>query len=144
MKKTTRIIYSIVGLVIIIGLLIQLIPYGHDHSNPLNRIEPVWDSLVTRELAVRACFDCHSNEVVWPWYSNIAPVSWLVQRDVEGARRTFNFSEWQNNRGREPGEMVEAIQEGSMPPAIYLLMHPSARLTPTQKSQLISGLHATR
>jgi hypothetical protein len=62
--------------------------YGRDHSNPPVRIEPRWDRARTRELAVRACFDCHSNQTRWPWYSHVAPISWLVQHDVEeGARR---------------------------------------------------------
>jgi hypothetical protein len=59
-------------------LVIQLIPYGHDHTNPPVVKEAPWDSPRTRELAVGACFDCHSNETVWPWYSNIAPGSWLL------------------------------------------------------------------
>jgi hypothetical protein len=67
--------------------LIQAVPYGRAHSNPPVVSEPAWDSPRARELAVRACFDCHSNETVWPWYSNIAPVSWLIQSDVAGAGR---------------------------------------------------------
>ena len=68
-------------------LLIQLVPFGRDHTNPPVVQEPNWDSPATRELAQRACFDCHSNETVWPWYSNIAPVSWLVaQRHLRSPR----------------------------------------------------------
>ena len=70
--------------------VIQLLPFGHDHTNPPVRKEPEWDAPETRELAARACFDCHSNQTVWPWYSNVAPVSWLVWSDVvagaEGAQ----------------------------------------------------------
>ena len=75
-------------------LAIQLAPYGRDHTNPPARREPAWDSPQTRSLAARACFDCHSNETVWPWYSNVAPFSWLVQRDVDKGRKDLNFSEW--------------------------------------------------
>ena len=67
------------GLLAVVGLfvLIQLAPFGRNHTNPPVVQEPSWDSAETRALAKRACFDCHSNETVWPWYSNIAPVSWL-------------------------------------------------------------------
>ncbi len=79
-------------------LLIQAVPYGRNHANSPNRTEPTWDSPTTRQLAVRACYDCHSNETIWPWYSNVAPVSWLVQRDVEEGRDEVNFSEWGDDR----------------------------------------------
>ena len=67
-------------------LLMQFVPYGRNHSNPPVISEPHWDSPQTRELAVDACFDCHSNETNWPWYSNIAPVSWMVQRHTDEGR----------------------------------------------------------
>lgn len=72
----------------LLGLLlaIQLVPYGRDHSNPPGRTEPSWDSPATRELARRACFDCHSNETEWPAYASIAPASWLAQYDVDEGR----------------------------------------------------------
>ncbi len=138
MKKV--IIFSIFGL---LGLfiLIQLIPFGRQHTNPPIVQEPNWDSAQTRELAQRACFDCHSNETVWLWYSNVAPVSWLVQRDVNEGREKLNFSDWA--RAREKDEIIEVIQEGEMPMPIYLIMHPEARLTTIEKEALISGLQAT-
>ena len=73
MKKLMIVVAVLAGLF----LAIQFVPYGRDHSNPPVIGEPTWNSPETRALAVRACFDCHSNETVWPWYSNIAPVSWL-------------------------------------------------------------------
>jgi len=87
----------------------------------------------------RACFDCHSNETVWPWYSNIAPVSWLVQRDVNGGRRHLNFSEWAIPQ-RHAKDVAEQVREGEMPPWFYLPMHPNARLTNTEKQALIEGV----
>ncbi|MFZ0624897.1 MAG: heme-binding domain-containing protein, partial [Acidimicrobiia bacterium] len=65
--------------VVALALGIQLIPYGHDHQNPPVTTEPAWDSQQTLDLAKRACFDCHSNETKWAWYTNIAPMSWLIQ-----------------------------------------------------------------
>ena len=136
----------LISLAILIGgfLLIQLVPYGRNHTNPPVVQEPNWDSPETLALAQRACFDCHSNETVWPWYSNVAPVSWLVQHDVEEGREYLNFSEWGNGReGEEGEEMVEQIKKGEMPRAIYLPTHPEARLTSAEKSTLITGLLAT-
>jgi hypothetical protein len=132
---------AVLILVVIFGL-IQLVPYGRDHTNPPVLQEPAWDSAQTRALAVRACYDCHSNETVWPWYSNIAPVSWLVQRDVEEGRRRLNFSEW-GTRRQEADEAAEVVQEGEMPPSFYLPLHPLARLSSQEKSALVQGLVAT-
>ncbi len=131
------------GLAALLGgmLVIQLVPYGRSHDNPPVVAEPSWDSAQTRELTVRACFDCHSNETVWPWYSNIAPVSWLVQRDVDEGREGLNFSEW--NRSQDGEESAETVRDASMPPRSYLLTHPEARLSDTQLAALADGLEAT-
>lgn len=131
------------SLVVIVGglLVIQLVPYGRAHENPAVVAEPSWDSPQTRELAVRACFDCHSNETVWPWYSNVAPFSWLVQRDVEEGREHLNYSEW--NRPQEGDESAETVHEGSMPPNYYLWTHSEARLTDAELATLADGLEAT-
>ncbi|MCB8945661.1 MAG: heme-binding domain-containing protein [Ardenticatenaceae bacterium] len=140
----TRIIK--IGLVAGVGgfLLIQLVPYGRNHNNPPVLSEPNWDSPQTRELADRACFDCHSNETVWPWYSHVAPVSWLVQHDTDEGREHLNFSTWnEGGKGREPDEAMEVIAEGEMPPPVYLITHPEARLTAVEKEALMQGLRAT-
>jgi mono/diheme cytochrome c family protein len=112
-----------------LGLLIQLVPYGKNHTNPPVSGEPAWDSPETRTLAQRACFDCHSNETIWPWYSNVAPVSWLVYRDVMEGREKLNFSEWGVSRQEDLEEIIEVIREGEMPMPIYLIQHPEARLS---------------
>jgi mono/diheme cytochrome c family protein len=123
-------------------LLAQIIPYGRDHSNPPVRQEPTWDRPETRQLARRACLDCHSNETVWPWYSAIAPVSWLVQRDVIEGRGELNFSEWDRPQ-KEAKKAPEETREGEMPPRTYLLAHPEARLDPMERAALAAGLQAT-
>ncbi|MEP6666942.1 MAG: heme-binding domain-containing protein, partial [Nocardioidaceae bacterium] len=119
---------------------IQLVPYGRDHTNPKVVAEPPWASTTTSATAVIACFDCHSNQTVWPWYSNIAPISWLVQRDVDEGRKRMNLSEWTQGQGSEAAEKVEA---GEMPPFQYLLAHPEARLSDADKAAFIKGLSAT-
>ena len=139
LRRTLKII-GLTGL----GLfgVLQLVPYGRDHTNPAVVREPAWNRPATRALAVRACFDCHSNETRWPWYAHVAPVSWLVQRDVDVGRREVNFSEW-DRPYEEAGESAETVLEGEMPPSTYLLLHPSVRLTAEEKRALADGLTGT-
>jgi Haem-binding domain len=133
-----------VGLASIAGgfLLLQLVPYGRTHSNPPTIAEPAWDSPRTRELAVRACFDCHSNQTRWPWYANVAPLSWAVQFDVETARSVVNFSEW-TRRYTLAIYAGRRTSNGMMPPQKYQLAHPEANLTPAEQLELARGLEAT-
>jgi hypothetical protein len=92
---------------------------------------------------VRACFDCHSNEVEYPWYSAIAPASWAVQLHVEQGRNKVNYSGW--DRPQKSGrESAETVMDGEMPPSYYtLLTHQAARLTDSEIQDLINGLIAT-
>ncbi|HEY3341393.1 MAG TPA: heme-binding domain-containing protein [Anaerolineae bacterium] len=140
--RSLRTVGVIVLAVLGFFLLIQFIPYGRAHTNPAVLQEPAWDSAQTRELAQRACFDCHSNETTWPWYSDVAPISWLIQRDVEDGRRRLNFSEW-NLQQRGARNAAETVQNGSMPPWFYIPIHPAANLSAADKAALIKGLQAT-
>jgi mono/diheme cytochrome c family protein len=121
---------------------VQLVPYGRDHVNPPVGSEPAWDSRATRALAKQACFDCHSNETQWPAYASIAPVSWLVQRDVTEGRATLNFSEWQRPQ-KEAKDASGEVLEREMPPAAYRLVHSHARLSDADRERLARGLQAT-
>lgn len=136
-------INKILVFIIVIALalfgLIQLVPYGRNHDNPPVGSEPAWDTPATRSLAQRACFDCHSNETAWPWYSHVAPMSWLIQHDVEEGRDALNFSSW--GRGeQEVDDAAEVIRSGEMPPPSYVIIHPDARLSADERQQLIDGL----
>jgi len=132
------------GLIILAALvvLIQFVPYGRAHDNPAVTGEPHWDSARTAQLFDGACADCHSNTTDWRWYSNVAPVSWLVQSDVDEARGILNVSEWDKPQGGV-GEAAEAVSEGSMPPWQYKLLHPAARLSDGEKQDLADGLRRT-
>ena len=121
---------------------IQLVPYGRTHENPAVRMEPTWNTAATRALAKRACFDCHSNETKWPWYSNIAPVSWLTERDTLQGRSKLNFSEWDRPQ-KDAKDAAEELQKGEMPLWFYVPLHPEAKLTPVERETLISGLKIT-
>ena len=137
-----RLIASVGAAALAVGLAIQLVPYGRSHANPPVTGEPPWDSPRTRELARVACFDCHSNEVEWPWYTNVAPVSWLITSNVEQGRDELNFSEWDRPQ-EEAGEAVETVEERSMPPAEYGLLHAAARLSADERTELARGLRAS-
>lgn len=123
-------------------LVIQLFPYGRDHTNPPVTGEPAWDSAETRAMAVVACYDCHSNETAWPWYSNIAPFSWLLQRHVDEGREDLNFSQWGTGE-QEADEIVESVRNGEMPTWDYELIHPDAALSDAEKQAFLDGLIAT-
>ena len=136
---------KIIGVLLLAALalliVIQFIPYGRNKQNPPVVQEPAWPDAESRAVAQRACYDCHSNETVWYWYTKVAPVSWLVQRDVEEGRSKLNFSEW--GRGeQEMDEIGEVIQAGAMPPFQYTLIHPNARLSAGDQEILLQGLSA--
>jgi hypothetical protein len=84
----------------------------------------------------------HSNRTVWPWYSNVAPVSWLLQRDVNGGRQHLNFTEWDRPQ-RHSKDVGAEVNQGDMPPWFYLPMHPAAKLTTAEKQALIEGAEKT-
>lgn len=142
MKNIKKLLPMLVGAALVVFVLIQFIPYGHQHTNPATVSEPQWSSPEARALVKQNCFQCHSNETNWTWYSNIAPASWLIQWDVNEARQQFNFSDL-NNKPGEVDEMIEEIQGGGMPPAQYTLFHPSAKLTAQEKQDLIQALQSS-
>jgi mono/diheme cytochrome c family protein len=127
---------------LMLAVAIQAVPYGRHHTNPPVLAEPKWDSPQTRALAVRACFDCHSNETVWPWYSNVAPISWLVQDDVDDGRKAVNFSEW-NRPQKEAHDLPKIVKKGKMPPWTYSIGASARQLSPAEKEALVNGLAAT-
>jgi len=133
-----------VGIVVLLFIAAQLIPWGNiipafARTNPPVQTQIVWNSAETEQLVRTACYDCHSNETVWPWYTQITPISWLVARDVNEGRERLNLSERSADQ-IDPRELNEQINRGSMPPASYPILHPDAKLTEAQKAALIDGL----
>lgn len=129
----------VAGLVLL--LAIQLVPYGRDHPNPPVSQAAPWPSAQAEQIAQRSCVACHSNTTTWPWYSHVAPASWLVTMDVLEGRDELNFSTWDRDAG-EADDAIETVREGTMPPLRYVMMHPSARLTDQEASILIDALRA--
>jgi hypothetical protein len=102
-----------------------------------------------KAILERACYDCHSNETVWPWYSQIAPVSWLIHHDVEEGREHLNFSEWTalpaDKRAHKLEEIQElAVEKSDMPLPYYLPVHSGARVSDADKQTLKAWLDQAR
>jgi Haem-binding domain len=131
-----------VGLgLLVVALLLQLLPFGRPGANPPVTRDAPWPNGRARELAVAACYDCHSNQTRWPPHSRVAPISWLVTRDVEQGREKLNLSTWEGGGG-DARDAAEAIADGSMPPRRYLLVHPDAALSDAERRLLVDALGA--
>lgn len=90
-------------------------------------------------LLKTSCFDCHSNETTWPWYSKIAPFSWVVANHVNTGRKALNFSTWENYSPQLKEEKLKAIYRtayASMPLPSYIYAHEEANLTKEQRSMI--------
>ena len=140
----STLVVSAAATVMVIGLAIQVVPYGRSHAQGPVTGEPQWADAETRELMVRACFGCHSNQVEYPSYASVAPISWMVQSHIDEGREAVNYSEFATNPG-DAEESFEVVKEGSMPPAYYtrFRLHPEARLTPEEMKTLLNGLQNT-
>jgi cytochrome c551/c552 len=128
------------GLALIVILTgIQFVPV--DKSNPPERSAAAAPAEV-QALLRRACFDCHSNETVWPWYAHIAPGSLLIARDVKNGRKEVNFSTWEKydekRKARKLKEIAKEVEKGGMPPFYYLPLHPDAKLTPAERELIVN------
>ncbi len=130
-----------IGALVLGGVFVplQLVPYGRNHDNP-----PVTS---TRRGAPRRpggwpgppATTATSNETHWPWYSNVVPMSWLVQRDVDRGRAVVNFSKWDREQGAAD-DLRDAVEDGTMPPSNYLVLHPDAELSSAEKAALGAAL----
>ena len=100
-----------------------------------------------KELMSKACYDCHSMESRFPWYSHVAPVKWLVKSDILGGRRHVNFSDWGDYQDKQKvkklDDIHEEVEKHDMPPSNYLLMHKEARLTDTDRQKIVAWADST-
>lgn len=92
----------------------------------------------------RACQNCHSHDTAWPWYGRVAPLSWLLRKDVSDGRRFLNFSRWPEYGAAGQGQLLALaahdVASGAMPPRRYLWLHPEARLTDLERTSLRAAL----
>ena len=142
MKKALK--YLAVGFLLVL-ILIQFIPVdlpenNSDHSKDMVRTENAPDEV--KIILSKACYDCHSNQTVYPWYTKVAPASWLVAKDTREGRDELNFSEWAELSKRKKikilNELAEEVEDKKMPLKIYTVIHRDAILTDEEISTLIS------
>jgi len=121
----------------VVIVAIQFVPVSR--NNPPVTSEVRGDAAATAILK-RACYDCHSNETVWPWYAYVAPVSWLVADDVNEAREHMNFSTWDVYSAKQQAEhleeIVEKVAEGDMPLWYYVPLHSETKVSPAELDTL--------
>lgn len=120
--------------VVIIG--IQFIPVERTNPPVVSDIDAPSE---VKDILRKACYDCHSNETKWAWYTKIAPASFLAVKDVNEGREHLNFSEWGNYTSKTEKmkeEIWEEVREERMPPWMYRVSHSESKLTPEEKNLL--------
>ena len=125
-------------------VVLQLIPSGRPELVKENKADLLANNQVPDDVAHLlkvACYDCHSNESVYLWYSYVAPVSWLVARDVRLGKEELNFSTWEDNDKMDKAKLldniVDEVSDGGMPMVIYPLMHPEAKLKKADRQAIV-------
>lgn len=150
MKKFFTLRNLLFGLVLLL-LLIQSVRI--DKKNPVSSPEKDFMAIYPAPAAlqqqlIRSCYDCHSNHTEYPWYSNIAPVSWWLKHHVNEGREHLNFSDWGSYDAKKADhkleECVEMIQEGEMPMSSYTLLHKEAQLSEEQRLTLVNWFSSLR
>ena len=126
-------------ILVVIAILLQLVQVERTNPPVTGEIEAPEQVMV---ILRRSCYDCHSNETAWPWYSYVAPMSWLVADDVHEARRHMNFSQWADYNTKQKNHKTKfcgkLVQEGEMPLWFYLPLHPNAQLLPEDIEILVA------
>lgn len=122
------------------------------YNPPIDHTQTLQAHLSEQSPAVsvvnRACRDCHTNETTWPWYSNVAPVSWLIVHDVEEGREAVNFSTWgaypSDQQQKLLKEACEEVSQGEMPMSFYTVLHPEARLSAADVHAMCGSTQVTK
>ena len=133
MQKITRILLTCIVLFLVVGQF-----FRPDRANPPVSADATFEAVAkpspdVAAIVERSCYNCHSNTTEWPWYSGIAPISWFVANDVNGARAHMNLSQWNTLSAAKAKQKLmnacEEVQSGDMPPWDYLMMHKAAKLS---------------
>ncbi len=135
---------KVFGLIIVFLLvLIQFVPTGLPDTIAENENDLLYNNQIPEQVAVilkTSCYDCHSNETNYPWYSYVAPVSWLVGKDIREGREELNFSEWESlskiDKAKHLDNIIDEVSDGDMPMNIYTIIHTDAKLSSEEIEQL--------
>lgn len=133
MKMGVKVVLGVVGAFVVL----QVVPVERTNPPVTGEVQAPAD---VKAVLKRACWDCHSNETVWPWYSRVAPVSFVVRHHVEDGRKHLNFSEWSGytpeRRAKKQAEAWEEVEEGEMPMKGYVAVHAAAQLSEADRKVL--------
>lgn len=151
MKRSFRILRWLVILLAVVFVIIQFIRPARTNP-PVDPAKSIEANLqVSPQVAAifdRSCKDCHSNKTVWPWYTNVAPVSWLLTNHVNEGRHDMNLSEWggydKDKQSRRLRDMCEQVQDGDMPLSTYTPLHPRAKLSADDVKTICDWANAER
>lgn len=128
----------------------QLVPNNLPAVETDNPGDLIANGIVSGDVSIlikKSCYNCHSNETEYPWYSHVAPASWLVAYDIREARKELNFSTWQDldmmDRLEKLDDIAIEVGDGRMPLGIYTLMHPTAKLDDAQRQLIVAWAEAT-
>lgn len=139
--------------ILLIATFVFIQFFSIDKNNPSS---PVEKDLLQMEnpnpeiaqMLRSSCYDCHSNETVWPWYSNLAPVSWMLKDHVDEGRSKLNFSNWgdlsRKDRIFTIEKIMEEIEDGEMPIKGYVMIHKDAKMSDEQQAQLFAWLESVQ
>lgn len=140
-----KVLFVVVGIIV----LIQFFPSGRPDSITDNPDDLMVNNQLPDEvskLLKTTCYDCHSNETKYPWYSYVAPVSWLISHDVNEGKEHLNFSEWESldkmKKAKNLDGIVDEVSDGGMPMLIYPVMHPEAKLKKADRQAIVDWAEA--
>ncbi len=123
----------VLGIIVLVFVLFQFIPYGKEKTNPkTDKTLKIKAPKNVMKLFKRSCYDCHSNETKWPWWSYVAPFSWSISDDVRGGRKALNFSIWNSYTPKKQEKLKKEIYRtvaGPMPLPQYIWLHQDAKLS---------------
>ncbi|RIJ42449.1 heme-binding domain-containing protein [Pontibacter oryzae] len=149
-KKFPIAFIILIAIVVLLGLM-QFVKI--DKANP--PVEPSKDFVMLtnppKDVALilkESCYDCHSNATTYPWYADVAPVSWWLKDHIDDGRKHLNFSVWAEYTPKKAEhkleESIEMVEEGEMPMTSYTLMHAESKLTKTEKEKLLGWLKSVK
>ena len=141
-------------LVIVVAVALVLIQFKRPAraNPPVNEAQTIYaQTQMTPQISGvldRSCRDCHSNKTVWPWYTNVAPISWFIADHVDEGRRHLNLSEWtsydKNRQGKKLQQMCDEVTDGAMPLSTYTPLHSGSKLSPDDVKTLCAWTEGER
>jgi len=138
-----KILKFLIVILVIVIVIIQFIPNDKPEVVLANENDLIYNNQLPEHISVmlkESCYDCHSNETVYPWYSHVAPVSWLVVKDIREGRNELNFSHWESqskmDKAKNLDKIIDEVTDENMPMPIYTIMHANAKLSDNDRQLL--------